>query len=350
MRYCAVVAVAEKAALDDRTELGTRGRLVIKDRAVARVVMAAAASVPGVTRSKGGLTLLVGRELPRADVSVGEDSVAVNLYIGVLWPSRVAEVASAVHDCVAEALVTITGLPLHRMNVVITGTTTVDEPASAVIQDSSHITPGHLPLSAGHLPDPITPATSPVAPGTSHVARACGPPTASPAVLPVALVLGVAALGAAFVAGREFLIANNTISGAPWVRNTVDAIAGLHWESWMSGAAVAAAVVGLALIALALKPRARTHTGVASPGVSSPTVWMRPTDLARISSDNAHSVPGVVSARTTVTKRAVTVKVHRTSTSNPAALKEAVRDSLGATSALTGGSRRLKIEIAEDPS
>ena len=68
----------DDAALDDTAQ---RGELVIKERAVVKIAVAAALQVPGVVKQSGGLSRLTGRELPRADVSTGADAVAINLYI-----------------------------------------------------------------------------------------------------------------------------------------------------------------------------------------------------------------------------------------------------------------------------
>ena len=46
---------------------------------MAKIATAAAVNVPGVVRQSGGLTRLTGRDLPRADISMGSDAVAINL-------------------------------------------------------------------------------------------------------------------------------------------------------------------------------------------------------------------------------------------------------------------------------
>ncbi|MGA9870319.1 MAG: DUF6286 domain-containing Asp23/Gls24 family envelope stress response protein [Rhodococcus sp. (in: high G+C Gram-positive bacteria)] len=301
-------------------DAGGPGTLVIKERAVAKVAVAAALTVPDVIRQVGGMSRLTGRELPRADVSVGEESVAVNLYLALAWPCRISEVAAAVHDEVSRVLDGIVGLPLHRLNILVAATT---------LKDNNERVPTTTP--------PIRP-TSP------------RPPTASPAAVPVALVLAVALLGLAFVAGREFLIVHDTIVGAPWILNTIDAIADLHWAPWMLGASAAALIVGLLLVALGLKPRTRTHVGAVSPSAQTPAVWLRPADVARVCSDRAGSVHGSLSARTTVTRKRVTVEVHPVPGSDAAALTESVRDALTPTLTALSDTRRLDIRLVEGAS
>lgn len=298
-------------------DTGGPGTLVIKERAVSRVAVAAALTVPGVVRQIGGMTRLTGRELPRADVSVGEHSVSVNLYVAVAWPCRIAEVGNAIEDEVGRALDGFVGLPLHRLNVLVAATSTRE--------DGEHVVARENPVAA---PRPR-------------------PPTASPAAVPVAVVLAVALIGVAFVAGREFLIDHGTLVGAPWIGNTIDWIADLHWAPWMIGAAVGSVVLGLLLLVLGLKPRTRTHTGATSPVSSAPMVWLRPTDVARICSDHAGSVPGVESARTTVTKKRVTVEVHRSADSDDAALTESVREAVAPTLAVLADTRKTRVRVTE---
>lgn len=295
---------------------GGPGTLVIKERVVSRVAVAAALTVPDVVRQVGGMSRLTGRELPRADVSVGEHSVSVNLYVALAWPSRIPDVANAVHAEVGRALDGIVGLPLHRLNVVVVGT--------SPNEDVEHTASEHA-----------EPAVRP------------RPPTASPAALPVTLVLAALLLGVAFVAGREFLIVHDTIVGAPWVGNTVEWIAELHWAPWMISAAVASVLVGVILVALGLKPRTETHIGASSPTSSSPMVWLRPTDVARMCSDHAGSVPGSESARTTVTRKKVTVDVHRTAGADSTSLSESVSAAIAPTLAILADTRKIQVRVKE---
>jgi uncharacterized alkaline shock family protein YloU len=262
-------------------DAGGPGTLVIKERAIERVVVAAASTVPAVVRASGGMSRLTGRELPRADASVGEHSVSVNLYVGLAWPCNISEVAASIRAEVDRALESIVGLPLHQLNVVVAATSPEGGADHSIAGDHT-----------AEVPRPR-------------------PPTASPAALPLALVLALCLLGVAFVAGREFLVVREQIDGRPWIAAAVDWVAELHWATWMIGAAVGAVLIGAILLAVGLKPRTRTHTGAKSPTAASPLVWLRPTDVARICSDHAEEVPGAASARTTVTKKRVTVDVRR---------------------------------------
>ncbi|MET0195830.1 MAG: DUF6286 domain-containing protein [Rhodococcus fascians] len=302
---------------DEVPETGGPGTLVVKERAVSRVAVAAALTVPAVVRQVGGMSKLTGRELPRADVSVGEHSVSVNLYVALAWPCRIADAGAAIAEKVGRALNDIIGLPLHQLNVLVVGTSPAGSPEPSAPSDAAAFRPR--------------------------------PPTASPAAVPVALVLSLVLLGVAFVAGREFLIAHDTIDGSPWIANAVNWIAELHWQPWMIGAAAACVVVGAILVVLGLKPRTKTHTGAGSKASQYPMVWLRPTDVARICSDHAGSVPGVDSARTTVTPKRVTVDVHRAAggTNGSTAAVESVRAAVEPTIALLADTRTVRVRVKE---
>nr|WP_314143828.1 Asp23/Gls24 family envelope stress response protein [uncultured Rhodococcus sp.] len=285
-----------------------RGSVEIKDRAISRTAIAAALKDPRVTRTTGGLSRLTGRELPRADVTLGEDTIAVNLYIGVTWPSQITEVTESVHATVEAALATMTGLHVHRVNVLVSDTT----------------------LDTGFSSTSNTQASQVIAPR---------PPTAGPAAMPVALLFGFALLGVAFVAGREFLIAHGHLGGSPWIADAVSWIARLHWQSWMIAAAIGAAVVGLLLVFIGVKPRTKTHSGL---GTS--TVWATATDIARLCSAAAQSTRGVVDAHTVVTRRKIEVRIERDGAVDAEHVDAAVREALAPTLSVAAGGRRLTVK------
>jgi uncharacterized alkaline shock family protein YloU len=287
-----------------------RGSVEIKDRAISRTAIAAALKDPRVTRTTGGFSRLTGRELPRADVTLGEDTIAVNLYIGVTWPSQITEVTESVHATVEAALATMTGLHVHRVNVLVSDTTP----------------------DTGFSSTPNTEATQAIPPR---------PPTAGPAAMPVALLFGFALLGVAFLAGREFLIAGGHLGGSPWIADAVSWIARLHWQSWMTAAAIGAAVVGLCLVFIGVKPRTKTHSGL---GESAPTVWATPTDIARLCSAAAQSTRGVADAHTVVTRRKIEVRAERDGTVDAENVDAAVREALAPTLSVAAGGRRLTVK------
>ncbi|MCX6490042.1 MAG: Asp23/Gls24 family envelope stress response protein [Rhodococcus sp.] len=291
----------------------SRGSLEIKHRALSRTAIAAASKDPRVTRTTGGMSRLTGRELPRADVTLGEDTVSVNLYIGVRWPSQITDVTESVHRTVEAALATMTGVHVHRVNVLVSDTAldrsargpdvAVDDVAAAVVSPR--------------------------------------PPTAGPAAMPVALVFGFALLAVAFVAGREFFIAQGHIVGSPWIADAVHWVSQLDWHGWLIAPAVGSIVVGALFVFAGVKPRTRTHSGLGDPA---PTVWATPTDIARLCSAAAQSTRGVVDAHTVVTRRKIEVRVQRDRAVSPDSADAAVRAALGPVLSVAAGGRRLTVQ------
>jgi uncharacterized alkaline shock family protein YloU len=288
----------------------SRGSLEIKHRALSRTAIAAASKDPRVTRTTGGMSRLTGRELPRADVTLGEDTVSVNLYIGVRWPSQITDVTESVHRTVEAALATMTGVHVHRVNVLVSDTA-LDRTAR------------------GSADDVAAAVVSP------------RPPTAGPAAMPVALVFGFALLAVAFVAGREFFIAQGHIVGSPWIADAVHWVSQLHWQGWLIAPAVGSIVVGALFVFAGVKPRTRTHSGLGGP---TPTVWATPTDIARLCSAAAQSTRGVVDAHTVVTRRKIEVRVERDRAVSPDSADAAVRAALAPVLSVAAGGRRLTVQ------
>ncbi|MEW1878224.1 DUF6286 domain-containing Asp23/Gls24 family envelope stress response protein [Rhodococcus sp. NPDC080181] len=290
-----------------------RGSLEIKHRALSRTAIAAASKDPRVTRTTGGMSRLTGRELPRADVTLGEDTVSVNLYIGVRWPSQITDVTESVHRTVEAALATMTGVHVHRVNVLVSDTA-LDRSARGPDVAADDV------------------AAAVVSPR---------PPTAGPAAMPVALVFGFALLAVAFVAGREFFIAQGHIVGSPWIADAVHWVSHLHWQGWMIAPAVGSIVVGALFVFAGVKPRTRTHSGL---GGKTPTVWATPTDIARLCSAAAQSTRGVVDAHTVVTRRKIEVRVERDRAVSPDSADAAVRAALAPVLSVAAGGRRLTVQ------
>lgn len=299
-------------------EPGARGSLIIKDRALAKIATTAALHVPGVVAQRGGLTRLTGRDLPRADVSSGADSVAINLYLGVRWPCDVAELTRRVHGEVGNRVATLAGLPLHQLGVFVAGTDGTDT--------------GTENSDGGPVPIPSADVTLP------------RPPTAPPAAVPAAIAIAIALLALAAVAARELLIVRGTLSGAPWLRNTFEWASRLHWDTWLVPVSLTALVVGVLCVLLALSPRARTHVPTRS-DAGAPTVWLRPVDIARLCSVRAGTVPGVASAHTTVDRRRATVHVVPVADGPTPDLADAVTSAVSDALSVLGGPLKLRVHV-----
>ncbi|MDH6279072.1 DUF6286 domain-containing Asp23/Gls24 family envelope stress response protein [Prescottella agglutinans] len=304
------------ASPDTIDEPGSRGRLIIKDRAIEKIATTAALQVPGVVQQGGGLTRFTGRDLPRADVSTGARSVAVSLYLGVRWPCDVAELTRRVHREVGDQVENLTGMPLHQLGVLVAGTDCV------------------APGDAGECPTPV-PSPTVIPPRT---------PTAAPAAVPAAIVISVGLLALAGVAARELLIARGAISGAPWLRNTFEWVGRLHWEQWLVPVSLAALVLGILLVLLALAPRTRTHVP-ARIGAEAPNVWLRPVDVARMCSARAGTVAGVHTAHTTVDRRRATVRVVAAPDRPTDELRGAVTDAVREQLAVLDRPPKLRVRV-----
>ncbi|MCJ0903941.1 DUF6286 domain-containing protein [Rhodococcus sp. ARC_M6] len=276
------MAVAERSnSSTAQPDPGERGSLVIKDRAMSKIATAAAVNVPGVVRQTGGLTRLTGRDLPRADIAMGADAIAVNLFIAVTWPCSVVDLTGRVRDEVGRSVESLTGYPLTDMNVMIAATCPPEESTPVSTEDAD----------------------------TEQVSQWIPPrvPSAAPAAAISAVVVAFGLLALAFVVSREWFINRGTFESAPWIQNSVEWASRLHWEPWLLPTAIAAVVAGVVLVVTAVKPRAKTHVALGNPAAS--TVWMRPTDIARLCSGHAASVPGVLRARTTVDRKHAKIHV-----------------------------------------
>ncbi|MDG4663103.1 DUF6286 domain-containing protein [Mycobacterium sp. 236(2023)] len=176
---------------------------------------------------------------------------------------------------------------------------------------------------------------------TSRVRTAPRPAaTAGASYVGAALAVVVTGLGALGI--REALIATGWVSGGTWVADAVAAVDGAAPPTWLPVAAIGAALLGVALIVVAVKPR-RKH---AVPAQSGTAVYVDLSGVARVASAAAEAVPGVVSARTTASKRTLTVRCEVTGKSD-AELKDAI--ARAATEELAGLARspRVKVLLSE---
>ena len=99
---------------------GDRGALIVKDRVIDRIAVAAATSIPGVQRHVNGLDRVTGRGLPRTDVTIAGGHVRARVSIAVTWPQPLPTVAAAVRDAVTERLTTLVGLTVDAVDVAVT--------------------------------------------------------------------------------------------------------------------------------------------------------------------------------------------------------------------------------------
>ncbi len=116
---------AHRGASDRGGDPGTRGGLELRDRAVAKLVVAAAGEVqdvaspvPRVLRQALGSPDLDGQV--KADVSVAGDLVTVRVSLSVRWPAPILEVAEAVRQSVTQRLAELAGLRVSHVDIRVT--------------------------------------------------------------------------------------------------------------------------------------------------------------------------------------------------------------------------------------
>lgn len=113
-------------------------------------------------------------------------------------------------------------------------------------------------------------------------------PKASPAARTWAVILGLLLLAAGVVGVRETWLVGSGSDAQSWVQPVLNLIATKELQTWMIWAGIASIVVGLIFLFAAVKTRRTTHMQLASDTAS---MWMRPVDIARLSSATARRVP-----------------------------------------------------------
>jgi hypothetical protein len=146
-------------------------------------------------------------------------------------------------------------------------------------------------------------------------ARAVPAPARSPRAALVltswAFVLAIVLLAVAVIAGQAAYVAARG-QGTSWFASLADGLDGLQPETWVGVVGVIVALVGLWLLWQAVRPRPRTTLRV----VATSGVHLRSADVARWVNATARDVPGVLDARTSVTRRSVRVTVRTTGSSD----------------------------------
>ncbi|MDO3639193.1 Asp23/Gls24 family envelope stress response protein [Mycolicibacterium arseniciresistens] len=106
---------------------GSRGRLVVHERAVQSVALAAALGVEGVHRLRRGPRVLGGTELPRADVAVRGEHVHATVEVAAGWGRSLTHTAEAVALRVRDALGSLSGFVVDGVDVHVAAVVPPDE-------------------------------------------------------------------------------------------------------------------------------------------------------------------------------------------------------------------------------
>lgn len=150
------------------------------------------------------------------------------------------------------------------------------------------------------------------------------------------LAVVLAAVGVLLI--RDALIAFDVVPGAALLPAILDRLNGYTAEWWMVPAGVAVALLGLWLVVTALRPRSRKTV----PVTSATGVFLHTRDIARLASDAAEEVDGVVSATSTASRRAVTLTVRSTAT---AGIADGVTDAVTRRLSPLETSPRIKVRV-----
>lgn len=143
--------------------------------------------------------------------------------------------------------------------------------------------------------DPTGPGPQPSVPDRS--------PVATPTVRRVGVLLAAAMLALGVIALRDTAVTLGWLRGTRWIDAAVTAADGRHDQWWMVPIGAVGILIGGWLVSCACRP-ART-TAMKLKAASSQ--WMSPTDVARLASDAAGGVAGVLRARSDATRRRVRV-------------------------------------------
>ncbi|MEO7234790.1 MAG: DUF6286 domain-containing protein [Lapillicoccus sp.] len=170
-----------------------------------------------------------------------------------------------------------------------------------------------------------TAQTGPSQPATTLAAAK--PPVRPGAVSLLGLLLAVLTTALGLVAVRDALAWAGVVAGEPWLRRVGTAVNGQQASPWLVPVAVVVLLVGLWLLVVALRPRPRPAIRLqAQTGV-----YLRTSDVARLSRGAAESVGGVLGAGSRASRRSVDVTVTTTGDdATHAAVQDAVTRRLSA--------------------
>ncbi|GAB3942638.1 DUF6286 domain-containing protein [Corynebacterium tapiri] len=130
-------------------------------------------------------------------------------------------------------------------------------------------------------------------------------PASSPQVRWWTILLSLLLIAAGLVAARELLVMYRPPQGwTSWLEPIPQALQSMTKELIAISGAIAL-LIGLILLVAALAPRKKRYREVSQ---ATPSVWMRPVDIARFTTARAKQVPGVINATSLAKKNRVTVE------------------------------------------
>lgn len=124
---------------------------------------------------------------------------------------------------------------------------------------------------------------------------------AGASIIGVVLSLLLIAIGAVGV--RDAAVTLGWMQGDPWISGAFGAFGEIGPAGWMIPAGIVIAVAGMSLVVVAFSPRRSIAVDVSA----DTAVYIRPRDAASVATAAAADVPGVLDARSSLTRRKATV-------------------------------------------
>lgn len=186
-------------------------------------------------------------------------------------------------------------------------------------------------------------ATQVPAPDTAR-ARSAPSPVAAAGASIVGVLLALVLIAAGAIAVRDAALAAGLLHGRPWLPAAIDAVDVVSPATWMLPAGIVVTLLGMALVVVAFLPRRATATALAA----DTSVYVRHGDIATVATAAALDVPGVLDARSTATRRKVTVRCRVTG--DAAEVRTLVADAVADALRPLHRAPRLAVHTREDRS
>ena len=141
--------------------------------------------------------------------------------------------------------------------------------------------------------------------GTVQPLAAAKAPVGTGPIPTIGIVLSIMVVGVGVVGIHDALVGLGAVDGTPWIDHLVEVIDGWQPQAWLLPVGILLVLLGLWLLMAALRPRPQTGFALrAETGV-----YLRAADLQRLAVRAAGDVDGVISARSTASRRKVEVKI-----------------------------------------
>lgn len=169
-------------------------------------------------------------------------------------------------------------------------------------------------------------------------------PKASPIARGLAVLLGLLLLAVAGVMIREIWFVLPNQDRQSWITPITDFFGQNELPEWIVWVGAGAIVLGVLLLIVAFKPRRQTHSTLNS----NAAVWVRPVDLARVSSATAQQLPGARSAHSKISRKKLQVIVE--GDTNDSSLPQRVEEAIKTKLAFLQQQPKIEVRVEGDSS